>query len=67
MTCLLNELCSCDSRRSTIPESYELKLDLQWWLHFLDKYNGVSVIGTEFLESSKQLFSTDATIIDKSS
>ena len=59
---LLNELRSCDSRRRTIPVSYELKLDLQWWLHFLDKYNGVSVIGTEFLESSEQLFSTDASL-----
>ena len=59
---LLNELRNCDSRRRTIPVSYELKLDLQWWLHFLDKYNGVSVIGTEFLESSEQLFSTDASL-----
>ena len=62
MSRLLNELRSCDSRRSTIPVSYELKLDLQWWPHFLDKYNGVSVIGTEFLESSEQLFFTDASL-----
>ena len=62
MSRLLNELRSCDSRRSTIPVSSELKLDLQWWLYFLDKYNGVSVIGTEFLESSEQLFSTDASL-----
>ena len=63
MSRLLNELRSCDSRRSTIPVSYELKLDLRWWLHFLDKYIGVSVIGTELLESmSEQLFSTDASL-----
>ena len=46
----------------SIPVSCDLKLDLHWWLHFLDKYNGVSVIGTEFLESSEQLFSTDASL-----
>ena len=62
MSRLLNGLRSCDSRRSSIPVSCDLKLDLHWWLHFLDNYNGVSVIGTEFLESSEQLFSTDASL-----
>ena len=62
MSRLLNDLRSCDSRRSSIPVSCDLKLDLNWWLHFLDNYNGVSVIGTEFLESSEQLFSTDASL-----
>ena len=62
MSRLLNALRSCDSRRSSIPLSCDLKLDLHWWLHFLDKYNGVSVIGTEFLESREQLFSTDASL-----
>ncbi|XP_029184192.2 uncharacterized protein LOC114952381 [Acropora millepora] len=62
MSRLLNELRLCHSRRSIIFVSHELKLDLQWWLHFLDKYNGVSVIGTAFLESGERLFSTDATL-----
>ena len=57
MSRLSNDLRSCDSRRSSIPVSYDLKLDLQLWPHFPDKYNGAFVIGTEFLESSKQLFS----------
>ena len=46
----------------SIPVSCDLKLDLHWWLHFLDKCNGVSVIGTDFLEFSEQLFSTDASL-----
>lgn len=62
MSRLLNDLWSCDSRRSSILVSCDLKLDLHWWLYFLDNYNGVSVIGTEFLESSEQLFSTDASL-----
>lgn len=62
MSRLLNELQLCHSHRSIISVSHELKLDLQWWLHFLDKYNGVSVIGTVFLESGEILFSTDATL-----
>ena len=62
MSRLLNDLRSCDSRGSSIPLSCDLTLDLNWWLHFLDNYNGVSVIGTEFLESSEQLFSTDASL-----
>ena len=60
MSRLLNNLRSCDSRRSSIPVPCDLKLDLHWWLHFLDNYNVVSVIGTGFLESSEQLFSIDA-------
>ena len=33
MSRLLHELrSSCDSHRNAIPVSYELKLDLQWWL-----------------------------------
>ena len=62
MSRLLNELRLCHSHRSIIFVSHELKLDLQWWLHFLGKYNGVSVIGTAFLESGERLFSTDATL-----
>ena len=62
MSRLLNDLRLCHSRRSIIFVSHELKLDLQWWLHFLDKYNGVSVISTAFLESGESLFSTDATL-----
>ena len=60
MSCLLNELRLCHSPTSIIPVSHELKLDLQWWLHFLNKYNGVSVTGTAFLESRERLFSIDA-------
>ena len=62
MSRLLNELQLCHSHISIISVLHELKLDLQWWLHYLDKYNGVSVIGTAFLESGEILFSTDATL-----
>ncbi|KAK2568794.1 hypothetical protein P5673_006820 [Acropora cervicornis] len=58
MSRLLNELRLCHSRRSIIFVS----LDLRWWLHFLDKYNGVSAIGTAFLESGERLYSSDATL-----
>ena len=53
MSRLLNDLRICYSRRSSLPVLCDLKLDLNWWLHFLDNYNGVSVIGTDFLESSE--------------
>ena len=58
--------CGCvrHSRRSIISVSHELKLDLQWRLQFLDKYNGVSAIGTAFLESGERLFSTNATLTE---
>lgn len=62
MSRLLNELRMCDSHKNIIHVSHDLKLDLQWWLLFLDQYNGVSVIGTNILECSEVLFSTDASL-----
>ena len=44
--------------RLHIPD--EVRCDLQWWIFFLQHFNGVSVIPTDIVVSNPQLFATDA-------
>ena len=60
---LLNALRSCSSRPKHdvfLPITDEHRSDIEWWLVFLTHYNGISVIPSDVVVSSPELFSTDA-------
>ncbi|XP_077985143.1 uncharacterized protein LOC144439784 [Glandiceps talaboti] len=38
----------------------DMKKDIQWWISFLDQFNGVSMIPTEYWCSADELLTTDA-------
>lgn len=48
---------NCKSR-TKIPD--DVRSDLQWWMFFLQHFNGVSVIPTDIVVSNPHLFATDA-------
>ena len=43
MAALLNSLCGLP-RNATLPITDDIRADLEWWLHVLPKYNGISII-----------------------
>ena len=59
---LLNALRSCTSspKHSSFPVTDELRSDVEWWLFFLARYNGISVIPSDTLIANPELFATDA-------
>ena len=62
MSRLLNALRAGFSRpkNTSFPLTEELRSDLDWWLFFLSHYNGISVIPSDVLISTPELFATDA-------
>lgn len=59
---LINALRSCFARprHQQYPVSAAIRGDLVWWKHFLQHYNGVSVIPTNVPVSNPDLFACDA-------
>ena len=59
---LINALRSCFARprHQQYPVSDAIRGDLIWWKHFLQHYNGVSVIPTNVTVSNPDLFACDA-------
>lgn len=59
---LINALRSCFARprHQQHPVTDALRGDLVWWKHFLQRYNGVSVIPTNATVSNPDLFACDA-------
>ena len=59
---LINALRSCFARprHQQYPVSDAIRGDLVWWKHFLQHYNGVSVIPTNVTVSNPDLFASDA-------
>ena len=59
---LINALRSCFARprHQQYPVSDAIRGDLVWWKHFLQHYNGVSVIPTNVTVSNPDLFACDA-------
>ena len=59
---LINALRSCFARprHQQYPVSDAIRGDLVWWNHFLQHYNGVSVILTNVTVSNPDLFACDA-------
>ena len=43
MVALLNGLCGLP-RHATLPITDDIRADLEWWLDFLAKHNGISII-----------------------
>ena len=62
MNRLLNALWSCSSspKQSSHPVTNELCTDINWWLLFLSHHNRVSVIPSDVVISSLELFANDA-------
>lgn len=64
MNCLLNALWSCSSspKESSHPVTDDLRTDINWWLLFLSHYNRVSVIPSDVVISSLELFANNASL-----
>ena len=43
MEALLSGLCGLP-RHTTLPINDDIRADLEWWLHFLPKFNGIFII-----------------------
>ena len=59
---LINPLRSCFARprHQQYPVTDTIRGDLVWWKHFLQHYNGISVIPTNMTVSNPDLFACDA-------
>lgn len=59
---LINALrvCHASSKRQAFPVNSSMWSVILWWKHFLDHYNGVSVIPTNITVSNPELFACDS-------